>query len=358
MSGTYPNGAGCVPWVGSVSRPSAPAGGGADVVDVARRAPGPGAVREEVPEGVAPDVRAAGLAEDRDALAAVGVPDDPAAAVRAGTQGELTGRDDASVQARVVVIAVVALVVVVTAAAEFVVTLLVPPAVVLTADARVFVAPFVVAVLSMAGHLLAAPFTQELFSVSSPSSVTLTSTSQTSSSSQQDPLSLALEEAKENGALTQQVEDLQRQIEELEFKDLLLEVELDLQSSSAQAAPFDEDFSTPCPEEQVTGPVTFDEDEPGAIDFSYDNTSGQVQFAEIGLFVKGEMVESYAVSLHHFTDHRVYLTGSMIDKWNEVGVLYATDILIDEARVREIAVNVVSPKNCILGVFGTSVVKA
>src|ERR1700759_2071893 len=75
MSGTYPNGAGCVPWVVRVSRPSAPARGGADVVDVPRRAPGPGAVREEVPERVALDVRAARLAEDRDALAAVGVPD-------------------------------------------------------------------------------------------------------------------------------------------------------------------------------------------------------------------------------------------------------------------------------------------
>src|SRR5690606_40817568 len=58
MSGTYPPGA---LWA---LCSSAPAWRGPDVVDVAGGAPGPGAVREEVPERVAVDVVAGHLAEE------------------------------------------------------------------------------------------------------------------------------------------------------------------------------------------------------------------------------------------------------------------------------------------------------
>jgi len=217
-----------------------------------------------------------------------------------------------------------------------------------------FVVPLV-AVLFMAGQLTAAPVNQEVFSFASFSTPTVTTV--TSQVPTQDSLAFALEEAKENGALSQQVGDLQKQVDELSFRDAVLELELEAieQQPTLKAEPFDEDFSTPCPADKATGPVLFDDEETGVIDFSFDNTSGQIQFAEIGLFVKGELVESYAVSLHHYTDHRVYLTDAMIEKWVNAGQLYVSELLVDDSNVREIAVNMVNSKNCVIGVYGTSV---
>src|SRR4051794_29777651 len=82
---------------------SAPAGGRTDVVDVASGAPGPGAVREEVPVRVAVDGLARGLAEDGDDLPRPRDPDQLAAACRGAAQGQpATSGDPALVQPRVV----------------------------------------------------------------------------------------------------------------------------------------------------------------------------------------------------------------------------------------------------------------
>src|SRR6478735_6530808 len=80
MSGTYPNGVVCA------ASGSAPARRGADVVDVPRRPPGPGAVREEVPQRVALHPGAGRLAVDGDDLAPAGVPDDVRTTTRRGAQ--------------------------------------------------------------------------------------------------------------------------------------------------------------------------------------------------------------------------------------------------------------------------------
>src|SRR5881409_3720034 len=99
MSGTYPISRSCD------LRVSAPARFAAGDVDVVGRAPRPGAVREEVPEVVALDALARGLAEDGDHVALVGHPDHLAAAVRRTAQKQRARGDDAPREPVVVVAA-------------------------------------------------------------------------------------------------------------------------------------------------------------------------------------------------------------------------------------------------------------
>lgn len=75
---------------------SAPLRRGADVLDVAGRTPGPGAVGQQVPAVVAVDVVALGLAEDVDDLAVLDRTDDAAAAGRLVTEQQVRLGDDAS----------------------------------------------------------------------------------------------------------------------------------------------------------------------------------------------------------------------------------------------------------------------